>query len=320
MPSMPTVALRSIRSFYVGGQCRSLSDQPLRSRSMVLRGAPRLVDPNGDYVLGQMYVQAFRLARPRSALPVLLWHGGGMTGSHWESTPGGGEGWLWRFLRAGYDTLVSDAVERGRSSWAMYPQLYAEPPFFRTKNEAWEMFRIGPPGGYRSDPRLRIAHRGQQFPVECFDDFAKQWVPRWAGHEDMALHAYGALVQQTGPCVIVAHSQGAGYAAAVAQRFPDIVRAVVVIEPGGMPAYAGRHLPPHLFVWGDHFGPCHPIWSRYRGQAESYATEAGSTGNRMDVLDLPATGLRGNSHFIMLDRNNACVFERLLAWLRAHGC
>jgi hypothetical protein len=40
------------------------------------------------------------------------------------------------FLRAGFDTYVSDAVERGRASWAPYPQVYAEAPYFRTAKEA----------------------------------------------------------------------------------------------------------------------------------------------------------------------------------------
>lgn len=315
-----SIALRSVHSFHVGGHCRTLQGLPVGERSMVQGGAPRRVDPNGDYVLGQMYVQAFRLVQPRVALPVLLWHGGGMTGSHWESSPGGGEGWLWRFLCAGYDTLVSDAAERGRSSWAMYPQLYAEAPFFRTKNEAWEMFRIGPVGGYASDPRQRIAFEGQQFPVECFDHFAKQWVPRWAGHDGMALDAYGALVERTGPCIIVAHSQGAGYAAAIAQRYPDTVRAVIAIEPGGMPARTRQRLPPHLFIWGDFFDTSHLAWSGYRGLADGYAAAARFAGSRIDVLDLPRAGIHGNSHFVMLDRNNDAVFNRVIAWLRALGC
>ena len=314
------VDLRSIYSFYVGGQTRSLRCQPVSMRSMVLGGAPRRIDPNGDYVLGQMYVQAFQLVRPQSELPVLLWHGGGMTGSHWESGPNGEVGWLWRFLCAGRNTFVSDAVERGRSSWAMYPQLYEEAPFFRTKNEAWGMFRIGPVDGYNSDPAHRTAYDGQQFPVDFFDDFAKQWVPRWAGHEAMALEAYGELVQLIGPCVIVAHSQGAGYAAAVAKKFPDIVRAVIAIEPGGMPEYTDQRLPPHLFVWGDYFKAGHAVWSTYRATADAYVAAARRAGNQMDVLDLPADGIHGNSHFVMLDRNNKCIFERVLAWLQAQDC
>ena len=49
------------------------------------------------------------------------------------------------FLHAGFDTFVSDAVERRRASFAPFPQVYAEAPYFRTAKEAWEdTFRFGP--------------------------------------------------------------------------------------------------------------------------------------------------------------------------------
>lgn len=316
MPSS-FVTLRSIGSFFVGGTPHRVEGLPVESRAMVLGGAPRRVDPNGDYVAGQMYVQRFCLALPRSPVPVLFWHGGGMTGSHWESTPDGRRGWLWRFLAEGYDVLVSDAVERGRSSWARYPEIYAGPPCFRTKEEAWQMFRIGSPDGYASDPVQRQAYPGQQFPVESFDEFAKQWVPRWTGHEGMALHAYSELIVRTGPCVVVAHSQGAGYAVAVAQRHPDLVRAVVAIEPGGMPEPRDARLPPHLFVWGDHFQYPHAVWDGYRAMADAYVARGRlCPGNRLETLTLPAAGFAGNSHFPMLDRNSDAIADLVLEWLR----
>lgn len=287
---------------------------------MVLRGPPRRIDPNGDYVVGQMYVQSFALTLPRSPVPILLWHGGGMTGSQWEATPDGRRGWLWRFLTAGYDVLVSDAVERGRSSWARYPELYSEPPYFRTKEEAWRMFRIGPAEGYASDPAQRCAYPQQQFPIECFDEFAKQWVPRWANHNEIALSAYTELVIRTGPCVIIGHSQGAAFAATIAQQFPDLVRAVIAIEPGGMPAPSAGRLPPHLYVWGDHFGQPQCVWDAYRALADDYLKHANNVaGNRFETLVLPEAGFSGNSHFPMLDRNSDAVADLLLAWLVRQG-
>ena len=38
------------------------------------------VDPNGTYQTGQMYVQYFLPQNERGSVPLLLWHGGGMTG------------------------------------------------------------------------------------------------------------------------------------------------------------------------------------------------------------------------------------------------
>lgn len=283
---------------------------------MVLHGPPRRIDPNGDYVAGQMYVQAFRLAQPRTTLPVLFWHGGGMTGSQWETTPDGRPGWLWKFLNAGYDVLVSDSAERGRSSWARYPEIYSDAPYFRTKNEAWEMFRMGPPGSYASDPKDRKPYVGHKFPVDHFDGFAKQWVPRWSGHEDMILKAYGQLIEKVGPCIVVGHSQGAGFAAAIAQKYPDIVQAVIAIEPGGMPIASEGPLPPHLIVWGDYMGEPTSIWKNYLQLVNTYiAVASRRSENRLEILDLPAAGHVGNSHFPMCDINSDDVAALLLAWL-----
>ena len=55
------------------------------------------------------------------------------------------------FLNRGYDVYVSDAVERGRASWARYPEFFKSEPLFRSKKEAWELFRFGPTGSYEHD-------------------------------------------------------------------------------------------------------------------------------------------------------------------------
>jgi len=65
-----------------------------------------------------MYVQYFLPKNKKGKLPLLLWHGGGLTGVTYESTPDGREGWANFFIRKGWDAYVSDAIERGRSGFA----------------------------------------------------------------------------------------------------------------------------------------------------------------------------------------------------------
>lgn len=311
------VALRSIDSFHVNGEVRTLSGLPVEQRVLAQGAAARPVDPNGDHMTGQMYCQAYRLAEPRHALPVLLWHGGGMTGTNWETTPDGRPGWLWRFLQAGYDVIVSDAVERGRSSWSCYPEIYASAPIFRTLDEAWDMFRLGPANGYATDSGKRVAFPEQQFPLDYFDQFAKQWVPRWAGHEAITSAAYDALIERVGPCVVVGHSQGGGFAMLAAQRQPALVRAVVALEPSGAPAFdtsVTEPRPPHLTVWGDTIRS-HPVWQRYHATVEAYGAALEASGATADVLDLPQQNIHGNSHFLMMDRNADTIFQKVEAWL-----
>ena len=313
MPDAP-VLLKSLRSHFLGGREAVASGLPVLRRQVVGNGAARAIDMNGSYCAGQLYVQEYRLAEPRHPHPVLLWHGGGMSGAQWESTPDGRQGWLWRLLQSGYDVFVADAPERGRASWAMYPQIYDAAPIFRSKEEAWHLFRIGPADGYAPRGQPRRAHPGQQFPADAFDTFAKQFVPRWLAHEAMALDAYRELLDLAGPCIVIGHSQGGGYATQLARECPGPIRAVVAVEPTGTPERVDGSLPPQLLVWGDHFDH-HDTWQRYRAQTDAYWDALRRAGRRADVLDLPAAGIAGNSHFCMLDRNSDRIAELIVDWL-----
>jgi hypothetical protein len=43
-------------------------------------GPVHFVDPNGELMATQMYAQYVRLTKPNAAAPLLMRHGGGMTG------------------------------------------------------------------------------------------------------------------------------------------------------------------------------------------------------------------------------------------------
>ncbi|MEK7344319.1 MAG: alpha/beta fold hydrolase [Pseudomonadota bacterium] len=306
--------LRAVGSFHVGGQRQTLQGLPVEQIRLAVGAPARSVDPNGSYISGQMYVQYFLQQNPVCPWPLVLWHGGGMTGANWESTPDGRPGWLQRLLESGWDVYVCDAVERGRAGWSRWPEIYQQAPLFRTLEEGWDMFRIGPPLDGINDGLS--AHPGQQFPVDAFEAFAAQWVPRWADHEAITLQAYQALLQKIGPCAVVAHSQGGGLALSLAARCPALFKAVVAIEPSGAPDQlppAGT-CPPCLMVWGDHVAG-HPIWRTYRERVDQHAQALKRQGAQVTQLDLPAQGIQGNSHFPMLDRNSDQVLEQILHWL-----
>ena len=93
------VLVREIGSFHVGGGLLTLAGLPLRQRGSTRGGPVRTVDPNGEIAAGQMFAQYVRLAEPRGRFPVLMWHGGGMSGVNWETTPDGRVGWQMLFLR-----------------------------------------------------------------------------------------------------------------------------------------------------------------------------------------------------------------------------
>src|SRR4051794_14899056 len=227
--------LTDFGSFHVGGRQVTLSGHPITESVFTAGAAPTRIDPNGDFEVEQMYVQYMIPSDRKAKYPLLMWHGGGLTGVTWETKPDGKPGWMSYFFKAGHPVYVSDAVERGRASWARYPEINTTPPFFRTKKEAWEIFRIGPPDSYASDPAKRVKHPNGRFPVEALDQFAKQFVPRWTSSDAATLAAYHALVQKVGDCVVLVHSQSGNFGFNAALTAPDKVKAVIAIEPAGAP-------------------------------------------------------------------------------------
>jgi pimeloyl-ACP methyl ester carboxylesterase len=312
------MAVRDIGSMYVGGRPVTLSG-PAQEIVFAAGAPPLRSDPNGEFETGQMYVHYVKLISPRMPYPMLMIHGGGLTGVTWETKPDGNPGWQMYFLRAGYDVYVADAVERGRASWSHSAEIFASEPMFRTKKEAWELFRIGPPDSYRTDPKQRVAHKGTQFPVEAFDQFTKQGAPRWVTHDATTQAAYNALIQKICPCVIVVHSQGGNFAFNAALAAPDKVKAIVAVEPSGAPNPSRVDVgklrgTPHLFVWGDYLDQPE-LRKKIFPAVDLYRAGLVAAGVTADLIELPKRGIRGNSHMMMMDRNSDEVAEGIQRWL-----
>lgn len=310
-----------VGSFHIGGRAVTLLGLP-KQEVVFSPGAPPLtVDPNGEFQVEQIYVQYVRQAAPKARYPLLLWHGGGLSGVTWETKPDGQPGWQSFFIRAGHDVYVSDAVERGRASWARYPEVFKTEPLFRTKAEAWTLFRFGP--SYDPDPAKRAAFPGVQFPVDALDQFMKQGVPRWATNDAATQAAYDALVQRVCPCVIVTHSQGGNFGFTAALHAPDKVRALVSIEPSGAPdpakaAIAPLKSVPHLVVYGDYIGD-NAFWQRIVPATTRYREALAAQGGVAELVDLPAQGIKGNTHMLMMDRNSDQVAALVQDWMTRQG-
>jgi pimeloyl-ACP methyl ester carboxylesterase len=325
--SMPAAAqtplsVKEIGSFHIGGQETVLEGLPTRE-IVFTPGAPALkVDPNGAFETGQMYVQFVRLAAPKARYPLLMWHGGGLSGVTWETKPDGKPGWQQFFLAAGHDVFVSDAVERGRAGWSRYPEIFKSEPFFRAKKEGWDLFRIGPADGWDGESAKRKAYPNQQFPVEAYDQFTKQSVPRWATNDAATQAAYDALVKRVCPCVVMVHSQGGNFGFTAALNNPDMVKALIAIEPSGAPnperAEAARVKGvPHLVVYGDYMDTS--LWPRLVPNIRKWTEAVKAGGGSTDWIDLPERGIRGNSHMLMMDRNSDQVAGIVNDWLAAKG-
>ena len=299
------LALRDMGSFHVGGREVTVSGKPVKEVVFTPGGVPAKVDLNGTYIVESMYVQYFLPQNPRGALPLLMWHGGGLTGVTYETTPDGRDGWLNYFVKHGWDVYNSDAVERGRAGWAMYPEIFKSEPLFLPKDEPFGRFRM----------------KGSQFPVESYNNFVRQVVPRWTTTDDAIIAAYTALVDKVCPCVILFHSQAGQFGFKVAQARPDKVKALIAVEPAGQgdASLAGRLKDiPTLFVYGDGI-ETDSRWPAIRRNGVSFGDAITKAGGKVQVVDLPKAGIKGNSHMLMMDRNNLEVAALIQRWLEQQG-
>jgi pimeloyl-ACP methyl ester carboxylesterase len=311
------LVLRDMGSMHVGGRNVMISGKPVTEVRRTPGGPPTRVDPNGSYQVEQAYVQYFLPAQRRGAVPLLLWHGGGLTGASFETTPDGRPGWLNYFVRRGWDTYNADAVERGRAGFAP-PDVFAGEPIFLTRADPFERFRIGAgAGSYSDDPGKRKPLEGSQFPLDAYDNFTRQFVPRWLSTDDAVTAAYVALIEKVCPCVLVVHSQAGIYAFRAAQARPDKVKAIVAVEPAGFgyddQAAALKNIP-ILAVYGDYFD-VDKRWSTIRDNGMKFYAAIEKAGGSVKVVNLPQVGIRGNSHMLIMDRNNLEIAELIQRWL-----
>jgi pimeloyl-ACP methyl ester carboxylesterase len=309
----PPLALADFGSFYAGGRQVRIAGLPARDIAFT-QTASLAYDPNGLYHFEQAYVQYFVPAELSHPLPIVLLHGGGMTGAMWEQTPDGRPGWLQHFLRQGLAVYVVDNVERGGAGWATFEEVWPEAPIIRNAEESWSLFRFGRAEDYAA----RRPFAGQRFPVAAFDAFIRHAVPRWLGNNDAALEGFCAVLDRIGPCLVLAHSHGGEVAYRALHARPGLVRGVIGVEPSGFsPEVAAASVAgkPFLFVYGDYLDAT-PLWERLCDAGRAYAGRLASHGARVATWRLADMGVAGNSHMPMMDDNSDDIAARIGVWIR----
>ncbi len=304
--------LADFGAYTVGGRNVEVSGKATRQINFTPTAA-FTYDPNGTFAIEHLYVQYFTPAQRNTEPPVILLHGGGLSGSTWETTPDGRPGWLHGLLRRGYEVHVVDGVERGRAGWCALEGVWPDAPIQRSLEEAWTLFRFGDAAAFTA----RQSFPGQRFPLDALDAFARTFVPRWTSTGPAASAAFTALLERFETAIIICHSQGGQFAFEAASRCPDRVAALCAIEPSGFTdepaALAGI---PVLFVNGDYLD-CDVRWQQMAARWTEWAAALASTAGpaRAMILSLPDEGITGNSHMLMMDDNNDDVLARVQTWL-----
>jgi pimeloyl-ACP methyl ester carboxylesterase len=311
----PAIALRDFGSFHAGGRSLDIEGEPVRTISFT-RTASLSYDPNGHYHVEHAYVQYFIPQQLSQPLPLVLLHGGGMTGAMWEQTPDGRSGWLQALLRLGHAVYVVDNVERGRAGWVPFTSVWPEPPIIRTAQESWSLFRFGDARDYAR----RKPFEGQRFPLDDMETFIQHAVPRWPSNNEIALDTFCAVLRRVGPCIVLAHSHGGDVACRALQRCPTQVRGLIGIEPSGFSEEVDRNAvdgKPFLFVYGD-FLDATPLWSRLVAAGQAYCARLADHGGRVSHWLLAEQGIRGNSHMMMMDDNSDDIAAMVSGWICSH--
>lgn len=164
-----------------------------------------------------------------------------------------------------------------------------------------------------------------RFPVASYDTFHRQIVPRWTTNHEATDAAYDAFMGRacTAGCVLVAHSQGAYFALNQTLRSPDKVKALVALEPAAFPDPATAPVSdskriPQLWLWGDNLDRS-KFWTEVLPKARAYESAFKSAGGELTWVDLPALGIPGNSHFLMMDTNSDTIAKQVHAWMHDIG-
>ncbi len=309
---MSGLDLTAMGSYTVGGRAVTVEGEA-RRKVTLSAGLEIDYDPNGRFWIEQAYVQYFVPKMRRIESPLLLIHGGGLTGSAWETTPDGRPGWLYELLAAGIEVHVVDIVERGRAGFCALAGEWEGEPIVRSEEEAWSLYRFG----YAADHARRVPYPGQRFPVEYLDELTRRTVPRWLGTAEAQRRALRALIERLGSCVLLGHSQGGGFALELGAERPDLVRAVIALEPHGnfsaigqMPLDGRRA----LAVFGD-FIEREALWSDLCGKTKVALTAWRGAGGTAEELWLNDLGLTGHSHMMMMDTGGEQIVARLVEWL-----
>src|SRR3954454_25103392 len=315
--SKEPILLRDMGSFHIGGRHVEVRGQPVKEITFTPGGVPAKVDPNGVYQVEQMYAQYFLVQNRKGKLPLLMWHGGGLSGVTYESKPDGNPGWLNYFLRHGWDSYISDAMERGRSGWT---DKFKGEPVFLPLGDPWERFRLGRARRWNAEKPRRATYPGVQFPLEAYEQFMKQGVPRSTTTHDATVAAYIELVDKVCPCVVLVHSQAGSFGFKVAEARPDKIKALIAVEPSatGNKDKAAALKMPIVVIYGDN-AKDHPRWGKIRQNVHDYAALIKGAGGTIETIDLPDIRIKGNTHMMIMDKNSDEVADVMQKWLAAKG-
>jgi pimeloyl-ACP methyl ester carboxylesterase len=298
-------SLKDFGSFYLSG--REIELEFDNSQTYGRKAAEKTAQ---HYQIEQAYVQFYIPQTIKQDIPIILSHGGGHTGAIWETTPDGRAGWLQLCLQQGFKTYVIDNVERGRSGWCSLPGVWEDAIELRSAEETWQLFRMG----LSEDFKERKPFANQQFPMESFDKLVCYNVPRWRSHNRLFTDALKKLLKKLGRAHLITHSQSGHFGINCLMEAHDHIESLVLLEAATFPEpieIKNSINTNVIFLYGDNLQ--HDTFWRQTHQ-KGLEVNALLRDHRIEsqVIELPNLNILGNSHMMMMDKNNETVFDVLM--------
>ena len=293
---------------------------------------------------GPMFVAWEASERVTQPYPIILVHGGALQGTEWLDTPDGRPGWAQRLVEAGYAVFVVDRPSQGRSPF--HPDVVGA---------------IGPPFAYEEGQHVffppEAADVQTQWPFDpddaaALDAYIAPFGPlpaNLAASQEMDADRLARLLDRIGPAIILTHSASGSDGWLVVDRRPDLVVAIVTVEPMG-PAFAetrgigtldwGLTAAPITYdpprATADEVRAADPsslrvpaltdlpvavvtgetsVQAKFAPAVVKFLTTAGAAA---ELLHLPDYGVFGNGHGLIYEKNSDQALQPVLRWLEAH--
>ena len=232
---------------------QSFENEPVTARrGFFWVGVDKAPHPTGTVARGPMFVQWEAPVDVRHRHPFVLVHGGGGQALDWLGTPDGRPGWATYLVQAGYPVYVVDRPGHGRSSY--HPDVLGPMTSPFTHELAVGLFMSAAEGAIPHP----TGHLHTQWPgsgriddplIDQFVASAGPMIQDFPGAHALEQARLAELLDRIGPAIVMSHSAGGPAGFLLADARPDLVAALIAIEPIGPPFFDNQQLGVFL-DWG----------------------------------------------------------------------
>ena len=311
------------------------------------------VAEDGQRAYGDFAYVEYQKPVKSKKLPLIFQHGGAQSKRTWESGPDGREGFNTMFVRAGYEVYLVDQPRSGEanlSTEAVTPDTpWAANPMYGDKT-LYVLSRVG----HYDEAGNPVPNA--QFPAgeKNYQAFEQSWtIGSGPLDNDLNADVLAKLVnQQKDGAILVTHSMGGTIGWRTAIR-SDKVKAIIAYEPGGTPfVFPETEMPkttearfkalsasamgvpmedflkltriPIVLYYGDYIkigseNVGEDKWGTEFAMAKQFVEAINRHGGDATLVHLPDIGIKGNSHFLMQEKNNKEILKLALDWLHEKG-